>query len=63
MSVDILKLIDMEKSPRRRLLRRPKELRVGFCDRCSQVCDGDGRSDSLRDVARERALRYGARLV
>jgi hypothetical protein len=47
----------------RRLLKRPKELDIRFCDRCARVCDSERRSTAIREEAQERALRTGMRLV
>jgi hypothetical protein len=42
-----------------RWLRKSKELAVGFCDRCAQVCDAACRADAVREQALAKALRFG----
>lgn len=59
--VDTLTPIDM-KLKVLKLLRRSKELAVGFCDRCAQVCDSGCRAEAVRERARMRALRFGVRI-
>jgi hypothetical protein len=46
-----------------RLLRKPKELAVEFCDRCSRVCDAACRSQAIRERVRAQVLHHGGRLV
>jgi hypothetical protein len=43
-------------------LRRSRELAVEFCDRCAKVCDAGCRATAVREQARLRALRFGARV-
>jgi hypothetical protein len=42
-----------------RLFKRPKELAVEFCERCSQVCDAGCRRTALRERTLMQAWRHG----
>ena len=44
-----------------KLLTRTRELAVGFCERCSRVCNAACRRNAIVERARERLLPTGTR--
>jgi hypothetical protein len=44
-----------------KIFRRTRELAVGFCDRCSSVCDAACRHSAIVERAQERMLLIGMR--
>jgi hypothetical protein len=40
-------------------VRRSRNLRVGFCESCSEVCDNACRASAQRDRTRTQAITYG----
>jgi hypothetical protein len=58
-NIDTFIEIDMRRVTMLRLFKRPKELAVEFCERCSQVCDAGCRRAALRERALMQAWRHG----
>jgi hypothetical protein len=44
-----------------RLLRKPKELAIEFCERCARVCDIGCRADAIRERAIAQRVLFGGR--
>ena len=44
-----------------KLFTRTRELAVGFCERCSRVCDAACRRNAIVEQAKERVLAPGMR--
>jgi hypothetical protein len=45
-----------------KIRRRPRELSVDFCDRCSMLCDDRCRAEAARQRNLDRARLLGVRL-
>jgi hypothetical protein len=43
-------------------LRKPRNVAVEFCDRCTQVCDAACRAQAAHERTRMQVLQFGLRL-